>query len=143
MNRYVFYTGEDAYPLHIQQHERMLLERGCISLEECVYNKPMPARMFREFTPNTPELRALRLWHWNQALSVSKSLRRFEARITSAYNRRQIASLRRRYNRHMLAVQALNDVVDGTAETDAYHVAVDSLTSYLASLTKGEPKCPK
>lgn len=71
------------------------------------------------FIPNTDELRELRLWHWNCALSMSRAIQRYEQRLPTTFQRRQIASCRRRYTRHMRAVQALNDVVSGTAEQDA------------------------
>lgn len=70
-----------------------------------------------KFTPNTDELRALRLWHWRAGMSNRKSQQKYE-HGTTGYAKRQAANCKRRANQHFKFVQALNDVVSGTAEQD-------------------------
>lgn len=74
-------------------------------------------------------LRALRLHHWRKVLSYRATAQRhntyaddWEAKNPGKvcrYNRGKGRAMNQRANWHLGAVQALNDVVTGTAEADA------------------------
>lgn len=77
-----------------------------------------------ELTP----LRKLRMWHWRMALSARRNQEKHEqaAELPRNPNKTYNATRARYHKRiadfHIRAVQALNDVVDGTAERDcSYH----------------------
>lgn len=59
-------------------------------------------------------LRDLRLWHWRLVVSNRASARDMEAQG----RQRQARALHGKADWHLSAVQALNDVVSGTAEAD-------------------------
>jgi len=72
-------------------------------------------------------LRELRMWHWGFVVSNRRSARAAEQklaqtadrdRIKRAYYIGQVTNYHNKANFHLKAVQALNDVVDGTAEAD-------------------------
>ena len=62
--------------------------------------------------PSDTELRALRLWHWRKAMDYRRKARDDRA---SPYSRKCHNA---NADMHIKAVQALNDVVSGTAEQD-------------------------
>lgn len=74
-------------------------------------------------------LRSLRLWHWRKVLSFRAIALRHEAYADDwerrnpgkacRYSRTKARNAHKTANRHLGAVQALNDVVSGTAEQDA------------------------
>lgn len=70
-------------------------------------------------------LRELRMWHWKRALAARANERLNEHLLTDKANwalgfsiRHKIAVSRARADMHIRAVQALNEVVPGTAEED-------------------------
>jgi hypothetical protein len=63
-------------------------------------------------TPGDNELRALRLWHWQKAMDYR---RKANDQRASNYSRKCHNA---NADMHIKAVQALNDVVSGTAEQD-------------------------
>lgn len=68
---------------------------------------------------NNDELRALRLWHWQQSQVCRRKQEKFEqADNPSRFTRQSARIQKHRANMHIKAVQALNDVVSGTAEQD-------------------------
>lgn len=66
-------------------------------------------------------LKELRMWHWEKALECSVAKRQMEGRMEEC-NETESAVMyqyaRQGWNLHMGAVQALNDVLPGTAEQD-------------------------
>lgn len=82
---------------------------------------------------HTPELiqkrlRALRLWHWKQAMACRTSAQQYAEMIDegwgdAAANSMRCDDLNARANEHIFHVQTLNDFfpVDDTAEKDAAH----------------------
>lgn len=70
----------------------------------------------------TDELRALRVWHWRIAMNARRAAKCYREQGT-VYSNRQAKTCDRRADFHIKAVQALNDVVSGTAEQDdAKHI---------------------
>jgi hypothetical protein len=61
-------------------------------------------------------LKQLRIWHWQQVVGQSHVLRWHEARGLT--NTIAHTTAIRKHSFHMKAVQALNEVVPGTAESD-------------------------
>lgn len=83
------------------------------------------------------DLRQLRLWHWNKVVSYRDLAMRHDAYAAELekvstlpaldrYNRSRARNAHKRANWHLGAVQALNDVVTGTAERDAAGRPCDS-----------------
>lgn len=75
------------------------------------------------------DLRSLRLWHWRKVLALRSVAAAHEAHADQweqmhpgrpcRHSRSRARSYHRQANFHIGAVQALNDVVSGTAEQDA------------------------
>lgn len=62
-------------------------------------------------------LRELRLWHWRRAMSSRKAADKYRGQ-DSRFAMSQTKQNDARADFHIKAVQALNDVVPGTAEYD-------------------------
>jgi hypothetical protein len=80
------------------------------------YIPPKPPEPIAQIKKPTPELRALRLWHWLEVIACSHE------RIVHEKSKRTVSAQKAvaKHNLHMRAVQTLNDCfeVDDTAEND-------------------------
>lgn len=66
-------------------------------------------------------LRELRVWHWKRAIEQTPIITRVMRRHPNKYrNHGSWMVAHERHILHMSAVQALNDVLDGTAEQDEH-----------------------
>jgi hypothetical protein len=87
--------------------------QACLFTEDNMPTQPKPIVQIKE---PTPELRALRLWHWMEVIACSCE------RIAHEKAKRTISSQKAvaKYHLHILAVQTLNDCFDinDTVEND-------------------------
>lgn len=66
-------------------------------------------------------LKELRMWHWKECLAAKSSYTAIEAYPVTQKSSFAASVYRKQYAFHMKAVQALNDVLPGTAEGDIAH----------------------